>query len=112
MPKDILSLRNVPPNSTYYKTLDNSDFIIYRDNSMIILQSPSLAKIQMKLWLIIFWDTTFFVVSNFAYQLFITMYILQQLIVIILHLLQIWIVKKKNNIKKFLRKFMLISNII
>jgi hypothetical protein len=46
---DLLSLRNAPPNSIYYKTLDNNDLVIYKDISMIILQSPSLAKIQMKL---------------------------------------------------------------
>ena len=28
LPKDILSLRNVPPNSIYYKTLNNNDFLV------------------------------------------------------------------------------------
>ena len=39
---------------------------------MIILQSPKLAKIHMKLGSIIFCDDTFFVCPSFAYQLFIT----------------------------------------
>ena len=38
---------------------------------MIILQSPKLAKIHMKLGSIIFCDATFFVCPSFAYQLFI-----------------------------------------
>ena len=48
-PKDIISLRSAPLNSPFYKTLDNNDFVIYKDNSMVILQSPNLAKIHLKL---------------------------------------------------------------
>jgi hypothetical protein len=56
----------------YYKALNNNDFIIYKDNSKIILQSSSHAKIQMKLGSIIFCDAIFFMFLIFVYQLFIT----------------------------------------
>ena len=72
LPKDILSLKNAPCNSPFYKTLDNNDFVIYKDNSMVILQSPNLAKIHLKLGSVLFFDATFFVAPSFAYQMFIT----------------------------------------
>ena len=72
LPKDILNIQNAPTDSIYYKTLDNENFVLYKDNYMIILQSPKLAKIHMKLGSIIFCDATFFVCPSFAYQLFIT----------------------------------------
>ena len=72
LPKDILNIQNAPTDSIYYKTLDNENFVLYKDNYMIILQSPKLAKIHMKFGSIIFCDATFFVCPSFAYQLFIT----------------------------------------
>ena len=71
LPKDILNLKYAPTESIYYKTLDNENYVLYKDNHMIILQSPKLAKIHMKLCSIIFCDATFFVCPSFAYQLFI-----------------------------------------
>ena len=46
--KDILNLNEAPENSLYYKTLDEEDFVIYKDSRNFILQSPSLAKIQIE----------------------------------------------------------------
>ena len=36
------------------------------------MQSPNLAKIQMKLGNIIFWDATFYICPTICYQVFIT----------------------------------------
>ena len=46
--KDILNLNEAPENSLYYKTLDEEDFVVYKDSRNFILQSPSLAKIQIE----------------------------------------------------------------
>ena len=72
LPKDILNLNEAPENSLYYKTLDEEDFVIYKDSRNFILKSPSLAKIQIELGDIVFCDATFFLCPTFAYQVFIT----------------------------------------
>ena len=44
IPDDILDLSLAPENSLYYKTLNNENFVIYKDKELMILQSPGLAK--------------------------------------------------------------------
>ena len=72
LPNDILSLRDAPKFSPYYKTLDEEDFVVYKDSRNLILQSPSLAKIQIEFGTTLFCDSTFFIAPKFAYQVFIT----------------------------------------
>ena len=72
IPDDILDLSLAPENSLYYKTLNNENFVIYKDKELMILQSPGLAKIQLKLGNIDFCDGTFFICPSVAYQVFIT----------------------------------------
>ena len=72
IPEDILDLSLAPENSLYYKTLNNENFFIYKDKELMILQSPGLAKIQLKLGNIDFCDGAFFICPSVAYQVFIT----------------------------------------
>ena len=60
MHKDILSLKNAPSKSIYHKSLDSDALAIYKDILMIILQSISLPKMQLKLGPILFCDATYF----------------------------------------------------
>lgn len=72
LPNDILSLKNAPEFSPYYKTLDEEEFVIFKNERLVILQSPNLAKIQIELGSIVFCDETFFIAPKFALQVFIT----------------------------------------
>ena len=69
---DLLSLRDEPEFSPYYKTLDQEDFVVYKDTRNLMLQSPSLAKIQIEFGKTVFCDSTFFIAPKFAYQVYIT----------------------------------------
>ena len=46
---DIINLTLAPEESICCKTLKNKDFVIYKDKDLMVLQSPNLAKIQLKL---------------------------------------------------------------
>ena len=61
IPNDIIDLSHTPEDSLYYKTLTNEKFFIYKDKDLMILQSPSLAKIHLKFGHLIFCDATFFI---------------------------------------------------
>ena len=58
-PKDITNLKNAPNISPFYKTLDEEDFVIFKDNRNLILQSPNLAKIHLEHGAIVFCDAIF-----------------------------------------------------
>ena len=58
LPQDLLNLNEASENSLYYKTLDEEDFVVYKDSRNFILQSPNLAKIQIELGDIVFCDAT------------------------------------------------------
>ena len=66
LPQDLLNLNQASENSLYYKTLDEEDFVVYKDSRNFILQSPNLAKIQIELGDIVFCDATFFICPTFA----------------------------------------------
>lgn len=71
LPSNINSFEEAPVNSIYYKTIKDEEFLIYRDDNLMIFQSPDQAKIHLKYGKIIFADATFFSCPNLAYQLFI-----------------------------------------
>ena len=72
LPGDIENLALAPDDSIYYKTLKDEKFVIYKDADLMIMQSPNLAKIQMKLGNIIFCNATFYICPTICYQVFIT----------------------------------------
>ena len=41
LPPDIKSFDEIPNESEYYKTKNNESFMIFKDNNLIIFQSPS-----------------------------------------------------------------------
>ena len=47
LPNDIKYLEDAPINSIYYSTCDDEEFFIFKNNDLLIFQSPSLAKIQI-----------------------------------------------------------------
>lgn len=71
LPDDIQNSALAPDDSIYYKTLKDEKFVIYKDEYLMIMQSPNLAKIQKKLSNIIFCDATFFICPAISYQVFI-----------------------------------------
>ena len=48
IPLDINGFDEMPETSIYYKTLQKKEFLIVKNNRVIILQSPDIAKIQIK----------------------------------------------------------------
>ena len=72
LPEDVNSFETVPETSIYYKTIDNENFLYYKNNNVIIFQSNNLAKIQLKYGNVIFCDATFKSCPSFSYQIFIT----------------------------------------
>ena len=71
-PNDVQSFETIPEESIYYKTLDNQDFLAFKNDKILIFQSPNLAKIQIKYGNPVFCDATFYSCPALAYQLFIT----------------------------------------
>ena len=65
LPDDIANLASAPDESIYYKTLKDEKFVIYKDEDLMIMQSPNLAKIQMKLGNIIFLTLHFLYVLQY-----------------------------------------------
>ena len=66
------NLSCAPDNSLFYKTVKDENFMIYKNNNLMIFQSPSLAKIQLKLGELVFCDETYFIFPAITYQIFIT----------------------------------------
>ena len=59
---------NSTHESIYYNTLNNnSKFLLYKDDSVIIFQPGNLAKIQAKYGNILFCEPTFYSSPSFAY---------------------------------------------
>ena len=50
LPKEIDSFENIPDDSNFYKTIDMQNFMYFKNNKIIIFQSPNLAKIHIKFW--------------------------------------------------------------
>ena len=71
LPDVIVNLEMAPEESIYYNTLKVEKFVIYKDSDLLVLQSPDLAKIQLKFGTILFCDSTFFICPSFSYQIFI-----------------------------------------
>jgi hypothetical protein len=49
---------------------DKEEFVIFKNERLVILLSPNLAKIQIELGSIVFCDATFFIAPKFALQVF------------------------------------------
>ena len=43
----LIVLKKIPDESEYFFTKDNKDFMIFKNNKIIIFQSPNQAKIQI-----------------------------------------------------------------
>ena len=65
-------MEDAPSNSIYYTTFDDEEFLIFKNNDLLIYQSPLLAKIQIKFGDILFCDGTFYSCPSITYQIFIT----------------------------------------
>ena len=61
LPEEIKSLNEAPENPPYYNTIDNENYLIYKDDKTLIFQSVNLAKIQLKFGTIVFCDATFYI---------------------------------------------------
>ena len=72
LPNDIEDFESIPDESIYYKTIDNSNFLLYKNNRIVVFQSNNMAKIHAKYGDIVFADATYYSCPNLAYQLFIT----------------------------------------
>ena len=49
LPNDIKKLKNTPSNSIYYTIFDEVEFLLFKNNDLLIVQSSSLAKIKINL---------------------------------------------------------------
>ena len=72
LPNDIEDFESIPDESLYYKTIDNNNFLLYKNNRIVVFQSNNMAKIHAKFGDIVFADATYYSCPNLAYQLFIT----------------------------------------
>ena len=48
LPKEINSFEEIPHESEYFYTKDDKEFMIFKNNKIIIFQSPNQAKIQIR----------------------------------------------------------------
>jgi len=71
-PTDIKTFDEIPDESKYIKTVNDEDFMIFKNSDMVIFQSPFQAKIYSKYHEDIFADGTFSIVPKCGYQVFIT----------------------------------------
>jgi len=71
-PTNIKTFDEIPDESKYFKTVNDEDFMIFKNSDMVIFQSPFQAKIYSKYHEDIFADGTFSIVPKFGYQVFIT----------------------------------------
>ncbi|KAG4101852.1 hypothetical protein H8356DRAFT_1421446 [Neocallimastix lanati (nom. inval.)] len=71
LPLDITSFNEIPNESKYYKTKRDENFMIFKNNDLIVFQSPFQAELFSKNKHI-FADGTFYIAPIFSYQVFIT----------------------------------------
>lgn len=72
LPEDIKVFEDITEDSEYYKTEKNEEFMIYKDNEIIIFQSPFQASIFIKYHGDVFADGIFYITPKISYQVFIT----------------------------------------
>ncbi|KAG4107787.1 hypothetical protein H8356DRAFT_1416198 [Neocallimastix lanati (nom. inval.)] len=68
---DITTFDEIPDESKYYKTKRDENFMIFKNNDLIVFQSPFQAELFSKNKHI-FADGTFYIAPIFSYQVFIT----------------------------------------
>ncbi|KAL6602484.1 hypothetical protein U3516DRAFT_759737 [Neocallimastix sp. 'constans'] len=71
LPPDITTFDEIPNESKYYKTKRDENFMIFKNNNLIVFQSPLQAELFSKNKPI-FVDGTFYIAPIFSYQVFIT----------------------------------------
>jgi len=71
LPPDIKSFDEIPDVSEYYKTKGDKEFKIFKNDNLIIFQSPFQAELFSK-YEDIFADGTFYIAPKISYQVFIT----------------------------------------
>ncbi|KAG4095490.1 hypothetical protein H8356DRAFT_1427095 [Neocallimastix lanati (nom. inval.)] len=71
LPPDITSFDEIPNESKYYKTKRDENFMIFKNNDLIVFQSPFQAELFSENKHI-FADGTFYIAPIFSYQVFIT----------------------------------------
>jgi len=69
LPPDITTFDEIPNESKYYKTKRNENFMIFKNNDLIVFQSPFQAELFSKNKHI-FADGTFYIAPIFRYQVF------------------------------------------
>ena len=72
LPKDISSFDDIPAECQFYKTETDEDYMIFKNNVIIIFQSPFQANLFYKYSDDIFVDGTFYIAPKCSYQVFIT----------------------------------------
>jgi len=71
LPPDITTFDEIPNESKYYKTKRDENFMIFKNNDLIVFQFPFPAELFSKNNHI-FADDTFYIAPIFSYQVFIT----------------------------------------
>jgi len=71
LPPDIKSFDEIPDVSEYYKTKEDKEFKIFKNDNLIIFQLPFQAELFSK-YEDIFADGTFYIAPKISYQVFIT----------------------------------------
>jgi len=71
LPPDIKSFDEITDVSEYYKTKGDKEFKIFKNDNLIIFQSPFQAELFSK-YEEIFADGTFYITPKISYQIFIT----------------------------------------
>ncbi|KAG4105522.1 hypothetical protein H8356DRAFT_1405877 [Neocallimastix lanati (nom. inval.)] len=71
LPPDITTFDEIPNESKYYKTKRDENFMTFKNNDLIVFQSPFQAELFSKNKHI-FADGTFYIAPIFSYQVFIT----------------------------------------
>lgn len=68
LPKDVDSFDNSPDDSIYYKAIDIQNFMHFKNNKILIFQSPYLAKIHIKYGTKVIGHATFYSCPSIAYN--------------------------------------------
>ncbi|KAG4090820.1 hypothetical protein H8356DRAFT_953975, partial [Neocallimastix lanati (nom. inval.)] len=71
LPPNITAFDEIPNKSKYYKTKRDENFMIFKNNDLIVFQSTFQAELFSKNKYI-FADGTFYIAPIFSYQVFIT----------------------------------------
>ena len=72
LPSDINSFDDIPEKSEYYYTERNENFMIFKNDKLIVFQSPFQAKLFNEYKENLFADGTFYISPKIGYQVFIT----------------------------------------